>query len=728
MPNSGGATPEPPADDLTPLLDAAVEALGGQTRPGQIAMAKAVAGALDDRVHLLVQAGTGTGKSLAYLVPALAHHKRVIVATATLALQRQLVAHDLPRLAAAITPLIKREPAFALLKGRNNYVCLNKVEGGAAEDDNQDVLFDPLAVGKLGAEVLRVREWVEETESGDRDDLSPGVSDRAWAQVSVSARECLGSKCTYFEDCFAEQAKELARAADVVVTNHALLAIAAMDSDVQVLPEHDAVIVDEAHELVNRVTSAATGELTKTAVERAHHRADKFVKEATAANLAVATLDFTEALENSPEGRFQRGLPEELGMALAALRDASRAALTELSKNKGGDLDMDGARKQARAATEAVHQVAERVLEGAEQDVVWMERSEFKGVKNSTLKIAPLGIEHLLRYKMFARTPVVLTSATLKLGGDFTGVAGSVGLYGTERVELDFKPELPEEIYDAAVKLLRDGDSDGEEFLDTVQNLPQHWRALDVGSPFDYPKQGILYVARHLDPPGRDGIRDDQLDLLADLMDNAGGRALGLFSSMRAAQTAAEKLRAKIDLPILCQGEDSLAELLRKFAEDPETCLFGTLSLWQGVNVPGPSLQLVVIDRIPFPRPDDPVSAARTEAVGRSGGNGFMAVSASHAALLLAQGAGRLIRAIDDRGVVAVLDSRLATKPYGGFLRASMPAFWQTDDTDRVLKSLRAIDAMAKLAEEDAEKAAPKGGPKPKPAPKPKTKQKAGLS
>ncbi|MFD0637504.1 ATP-dependent DNA helicase [Catenulispora yoronensis] len=661
-------------------------------------MAQAVAAALDDRVHLLVQAGTGTGKSLAYLVPALAHHKRVIVATATLALQRQLFASDLPRLAKAMTPLINREPAYALLKGRNNYVCLNKVEGGQADDGDQDVLFDPLAVGKLGAEVLRVRDWVEETETGDRDDLSPGVSDRAWAQVSVSARECLGSKCQYFEDCFAEQAKELARSADVVVTNHALLAIAAMDSDVQVLPEHDAVIVDEAHELVNRVTSAATGELTKSAVERAHHRADKFVKETTAANLAVATLDFTEALENSPEGRFARGLPEELGAALSALRDASRAALTDLAKNKGGDLDMDGARKQARAACEAVHQVAERILEGSDQDVVWLERTEFRGVKSSTVKIAPLGIESLLRFRMFARNPVVLTSATLKLGGDFTGVAASVGLNGGERIELDFVPEKPEELYDAAVKLLRDGDSDGEEFLDMVQNLPQHWRALDVGSPFDYPKQGILYVARHLDAPSRDGIRDDQLDLLADLMDNAGGRTLGLFSSMRGAQTAAEKLREKIDLPILCQGEDSLAELLRKFAEDPQTCLFGTLSLWQGVNVPGPSLQLVVIDRIPFPRPDDPVAAARTEAVGRSGGNGFMAVSASHAALLMAQGAGRLIRAIDDKGVVAVLDSRLATARYGGFLRSSMPPFWQTDDTDRVLKSLRAIDAMAKAA------------------------------
>ena len=698
MPSSAGTAPE---SDLTPLLDAAVEALGGETRPGQIQMAEAVAAALDDRVHLLVQAGTGTGKSLAYLVPALAHHKRVIVATATLALQRQLVAHDLPALSEAVKPLIGREPTFALLKGRNNYACRNRLEGGA-EDDGQDMLFDPSAVGKLGLEVLRVREWAEESETGDRDDLSPGVSDRAWSQVSVSARECLGSKCAYFDDCFAERARELARSADVVVTNHALLAIAAMDSDVQVLPEHDAVIVDEAHELVNRVTSAATGELTKTAVERAHHRADKHVKDATAGNLGIATLDFTDAIDSVPEGRYQRELPEALAAALTALRDASRAALTDLGrpgKNQGPE--SDAARKQARAANEAVHSVADRILQFSQDDVIWLDRNEFKGNRVSTLRVAPLGIDDLLRHKIFTQSPVVLTSATLKLGGDFDPVARSVGLYPNEQVALDFVPEKPQELYDAAVKLLRDGDSDGEEFLDAVQNLPQHWRALDVGSPFDYPKQGILYIARHLDPPGRDGIRDDQVAELADLMEAAGGRTLGLFSSMRGAQTAAERLREKSDLPILCQGEDSIAELLRQFSDDPRTCLFGTLSLWQGVNVPGASCQLVVIDRIPFPRPDDPVSSARAEAVARNGGNGFMAVSASHAALLLAQGAGRLIRSAGDKGVVAVLDSRLATARYGGFLRASMPPFWQTDETNRVLRSLAAIDKQARAAEKD---------------------------
>jgi ATP-dependent DNA helicase DinG len=672
MPSSAGTEPE---SDLTPLLDAAVEALGGETRPGQIQMAEAVAAALDDRVHLLVQAGTGTGKSLAYLVPALAHHKRVIVATATLALQRQLVAVDLPKLSVAVKPLINREPAFALLKGRNNYACLHKLEGGQ-EDDEQEMLFDPTAVGKLGQEVLRVREWAEESETGDRDDLSPGVSDRAWAQVSVSSRECLGSKCAYFDDCFAEHAKQLAQSADVVVTNHALLAIAAMDSNVQVLPEHDAVIVDEAHELVNRITSAATGELTKTAVERAHHRADKLVKEATGGNLAVATLDFTDALDNVPEGRYPRELPEELAAALAALRDATRAAITDLGKpGKNQGPENDAARKQARAANELVLTTATRILENSENDVIWLDRNEFKGNKVSTLKVAPLGIDTLLRQKIFTQSPVVLTSATLMLGGDFGAVAQSVGLYPNERIALDVVPEKPAELYDRAVKLLQDGESDGEEFLDIVQNLPQHCRALDVGSPFDYPKQGILYIARHLDSPSRDGNRDDQLDELADLVEAAGGRTLGLFSSMRGAQTAAEKLRARIDFPILCQGEDSIAELLRQFSDDPRTCLFGTLSLWQGVNVPGSSCQLVVIDRIPFPRPDDPLLSARRELLGAAA---FAQIDLPRAAMLLAQATGRLIRNATDRGVVAVMDPRLGKANYRWEIVKALPPMKRT--------------------------------------------------
>jgi ATP-dependent DNA helicase DinG len=216
---------------------------------------------------------------------------------------------------------------------------------------------------------------------------------------------------------------------------------------------------------------------------------------------------------------------------------------------------------------------------------------------------------------------------------------------------------------------------------------------MDVGSPFDHPRSGILYVARHLPPPGRDGLAPQYLDEICELITAAGGRTLGLFSSMRAAKQAAAELRERIDYPLLCQGEDPTSQLIARFAEDEATCLFGTLSLWQGVDVPGRSLQLVVIDRIPFPRPDDPLASARQRAVEARGGNGFMTVAAAQAALLLAQGTGRLLRTMSDRGVVAILDPRLVTKRYGGFLRASLPPFWATTDPEVVRGALRRLAA-----------------------------------
>jgi ATP-dependent DNA helicase DinG len=271
------------------------------------------------------------------------------------------------------------------------------------------------------------------------------------------------------------------------------------------------------------------------------------------------------------------------------------------------------------------------------------------------LRVAPLAVNGLLREALFGERAVVLTSATLELGGSFEPIARQVGLTG------DDAPE---------------------------------WTGLDVGSPFDYPRQGILYVARRLPPPGRDGASPAMLDELAALVEAAGGRTLGLFSSMRAAEAAAAEMRERLDLPVLCQGEDRTAALVRRFADDPATCLFGTLSLWQGVDVPGESCQLVVIDRIPFPRPDDPLMSARSQAVADAGGNGFMTVAATHAALRLAQGAGRLIRRASDRGVVAVLDSRLATARYAGFLLSSLPPFWATTDHDVAVAALRRLSAV----------------------------------
>jgi ATP-dependent DNA helicase DinG len=647
---------------LPELLQAAVTAVGGTERPGQVTMAEAVAEAVDSNSHLLIQAGTGTGKSLGYLVPALAHGERVVVATATLALQRQLVERDLPRTVEALQPLLRRRPEFAMLKGRSNYLCLHRLREGAPQEE-EDGLFDQFETAaptsRLGQDLVRMRDWADETETGDRDDLTPGVSDRAWGQISVSSRECLGaSKCAYGAECFAEAARERAKLADVVVTNHALLAIDAIEG-APVLPQHEVLIVDEAHELVSRVTGVATGELTPGQVNRAVRRAAKLVNEKAADALQTASETFERVMELALPGRLEE-IPEDLGYALMGLRDASRTVISALGSARDTSVqDEDVVRKQALASVESIHEVAERITLGSEYDVVWYERHERFG---ASLRVAPLSVSGLLREKLFTERSVVLTSATLKCGGDFNGVGASLGL-------------APE-------------GTGGED-------VPQ-WTGLDVGSPFDYPKQGILYVAQHLAAPGREGSRTDMMDELAELMEASGGRTLGLFSSMRAARTAAEELRGRLDKPILLQGEETLGELIKNFAADPETCLFGTLSLWQGVDVPGPSCQLVVMDRIPFPRPDDPLMSARQKAVEEGGGNGFMDVAATHAALLMAQGAGRLVRAMGDRGVVAVLDPRLVTARYGSYLRASMPEFWLTMDRNQVRRSLAAIDGAAK--------------------------------
>ncbi|MFE7558588.1 ATP-dependent DNA helicase [Kitasatospora sp. NPDC057500] len=672
-----------PRAQVPELLHAAVAAVGGVERPGQLRMAEAVADAVDHNEHLLVQAGTGTGKSLAYLVPALAHGDRVVVATATLALQRQLVERDLPRTVEALHPVLRRRPLFAMLKGRSNYLCLHRANEGTPSEEGEG-LFDPVEAmggpaGKLGKEVLRLRDWADETETGDRDDMTPGVSDKAWAQLSVTSKECLGAtRCAYGQECFAEKARERAKLADVVVTNHAMLAIDAIEG-APVLPEHGLLIIDEAHELVNRVTGAATAELTVGAVNRAVKRSARLANEKAVDALQAAAENYHGLMETAQPGRVEE-LPEYLGYAVTAIRDAARQVITSLGETRDKGLsDEDAVRKQAMAAAEALHETTDRLLQDSEYDVVWIERSDRYGLGTASLRVAPLSVSGLLREGLYKERSVVLTSATLKLGGDFNGVAASVGLPSEARL-----PDVrtPGDNPEAA----------GAGFGD--EPVP-HWRGIDVGSPFKYPKQGILYVARHLADPGRDPERPDMLDELEELIGAAGGRTLGLFSSMRGAQAAAEAMRERLDHRILLQGEDTLGELIREFASDATTCLFGTLSLWQGVDVPGSACQLVVMDRIPFPRPDDPLMSARQKDVEQRGGNGFMAVAATHAALLMAQGAGRLVRAADDRGVVAVLDPRVETKRYGGFFRSSMPEFWYTTDRNQVRRSLAAIDASA---------------------------------
>ncbi|MBU3706013.1 MAG: ATP-dependent DNA helicase [Mycobacterium sp.] len=626
-------------------------------------MAEAVARAFETGEHLAVQAGTGTGKSLAYLIPAIvravADERPVVVSTATIALQRQLVDRDLPRLADALDGALPRRPRFALLKGRRNYLCLNKIHNGTQADDDssQEELFTPTSV--LGREVARLTEWSSDTDTGDRDDLRPGVSERAWSQVSVSARECLGvARCPSGADCFAERARAEAGQADIVVTNHALLAIDAI-AEATVLPEHDLLVIDEAHELVDRVTGVATGELTPAPLGVAVRRVGRLVSGELLSRLDAAVATFSSFIHDAAPRRLDH-LDDELATYLTALRDAASGARAAIDPAPS-DPKAAAARAEAIAALTDIADTATRILDSFgpapadRTDVVWLDHEEQRGTSRPVLRVAPLSVSALLAERLFAAATTVLTSATLTVGGSFDAMAQAWGL----------------------------GDD-------------QRWRGLDVGSPFDFGRAGILYIAAHLPPPGRDGAgAAEQLEEIAALIDACGGRTLGLFSSMRAAKAAAEAMRSRLDTPVLCQGDDSTSALVEQFAADPHTSLFGTLSLWQGVDVPGPSCSLVIIDRIPFPRPDDPLLTARQRAVAAKGGNGFMTVAAGHAALLLAQGAGRLLRSTSDRGVVAVLDSRMATARYGGYLRASLPPFWTTTDPDVVRSALERLHTPA---------------------------------
>jgi len=686
------------------LLTAAVSGIGGTQRPGQVKMAEAVHQAMESRQHLAVQAGTGTGKSLAYLVPAVRHAlgesgKPVVISTATIALQRQLIERDLPRLSASVADLLGREPVFAILKGRRNYLCLNKVHGSAPEDP-ADSLFDSRSVSATGRQVTRLHEWAATTDSGDRDELVPGVDDRAWRQVSVNARECIGAaKCPFGSQCFAELARESAGEADIVVTNHALLAIDAIENNI-VLPEHDVVVIDEAHDLVDRVTSVASGELSAAAVDVAARRCSRLAGEELSGQLRAAGEGLELALADTQDGRLDV-LAEQLEESLAVVRDAAAACAADLRRQSSGDDDADRLTAM-RVATVALDEVAEnasRIIAAyapeisARLEVVWLDRAvSEESSRPDTLRVAPLQVGGLLAERLFKPGTVILTSATLTLGGSFEPLARQWGL-----------PQLgvSDRVAQAAVQPEEMPGSSAEDSGEASSGLD--WTGLDVGSPFDHKRSAILYVARHLPPPGRDGLSDGYLTEMRELIEASGGRTLGLFSSMRAARQAADALRAEIGVPLLCQGEDSTGLLVTKFAEDETSCLFGTLSLWQGVDVPGRSLQLVVIDRIPFPRPDDPLASARQRAVAARGGNGFMAVAASQAALLLAQGTGRLLRTVDDRGVIAILDPRLATARYGSFLRASLPPYWSTYDPKIVRSALRRLaDGPASTATDRA--------------------------
>jgi len=667
------------------LADLVSRLPAGEVRPGQLEMAEATEQTLEgDHGVLAVAAGTGTGKSFAYLVPAALSGKRVVVATATKALQDQLANKDLPLVAAANGLGRGRGTAtaraaeggagdgdhdhltWAVLKGRSNYLCRQRLReleefgrqesldgGGEAAGGGRR----PRAGGRLGRaatvgdQVVRLVEWATTTKSGDRAELDFEPEQQAWSNVSVTAEECPGAhRCPMGADCFAERARARAALADVVVVNLHLLG-ADLRSGGLVLPEHGALVVDEAHELEDvlaaslgvevspgRIRGIASAARAALASADGRSKADAAKADGVVDDVLSSATRFESALAAAGEQRLPEGLGDEVGPAARLVTTRLQRLESQLRPASGEEHGGADQALRALLAVERCRAELDRCLGAGASEVVWV-----AGGDRPSLRSAPLDVSSIMASQVFANRPVVLTSATMA-----PGLAARLG----------------------APK-------------DAVTEL-------DVGSPFDYAHNGLIYCATRLPDrrqPGAEAAIHDEIELLVTA---AGGRTLALFTSRRAMQQAADALRSRIEWPIHLQGELPKAALLQAFSGEEAACLFATMGFWQGVDVPGPTLSLVVIDRLPFPRPDDPLMAARRDA---AGAGGFRAVDLPRAATLLAQGAGRLIRTATDRGVVAVLDPRLAKASYSGYLVKALPKMRRTRDRDEALAFLRALHA-----------------------------------
>jgi ATP-dependent DNA helicase DinG len=626
--------------DAVSALDAVVAALpdGGEARPGQRRMAAAVESALARRRHLIVQAGTGTGKTLAYLVPAILAGRRTVVATATKALQDQLVGKDLPFLAAHLD----RPFTFASLKGRANYLCLQRAKevlDASAEAGSEQLAIsgvDPLADRAPRSELLRLIQWGTETTSGDRADLAFEPSTAAWTALSVSARECPGaSRCPVGDACFTERARAEAADADVLVVNTHLYGVH-LAAGGGVLPDHDVVIFDEVHQLEEVISATAGIELGGGSVIALARAAKSIVAdERIIGDLEATAGQLTDALSEH-SGRRLRTLDEALAAAVtvaAGRVDRAMAALRAITSEAG---DTPNRKLRAMRAATALADELAVVVAVPDADVMWVEGPPHA----PRLKVAPIDVAPTLE-RLWSEVTTVLTSATIP-----QSLAIRVG--------------LPRETHDE----------------------------LDVGSPFDYGANALLYCAAHLpDPrsPGYEGAMHDELEAL---ITAAGGRTLALFTSWSAMHRAVDELRRRLPFTVLDQTSLPKPALVKAFSDDEHACLFATMGFWQGVDVRGSTLSLVSIDRLPFPRPDEPLLQARRE---RARGGAFALVDLPRATTLLAQGAGRLIRSASDRGVVAVFDPRLATARYRWDIVNALPPMRRTRDREEVETFLRAL-------------------------------------
>lgn len=665
MTTSDLAVEEAVAAARAALADAVGALERGDDRTGQRSMCDAVATAFARHEHLLVQAGTGTGKSLAYLVPSVLADGRVVIVTATKALQEQLCTKDLPHLQRTLA----RNFSFCTLKGRSNYLCLSR---------KHDVDTDraaALAGLRFDDDVLdAIDEWVAETETGDRAELPVAVPDSLWQALSIDSQECPGrAKCTMGEECFAERAREAAARCDIVVVNTALYAVH-LESGGAVLPPHDWVVVDEAHSLEDIAADAFAVGLGSTRLGRlAALVRTVLVGEQGDHDLVVALLErarrWSELLAQCP-GETRIDLDDHgLRPALATLEQTLGDLGAAVARIPTSDPEVSTrvARVQ-RFVTSTRDDVQYLLTVQSERDAVWVEPREPPSLVATRIDVGPT-----LAARLFAQRTVVLASATLAVGDDFAPVAWRLGL-------------RPEEFQRAGAAAALAGEDE------RAPDHPERYEALDVGSPFDYRKQAILYCASHLPDPRREEFAQTWLDEAVELVAAAGGRTLGLCTSLRSAAALRDALRERLpDIPVLSPDELPRRRLMEEFARIEHSCLVGSLGLWQGIDVPGPAVSLVIVDKIPFARPTDPLAVARRERAEADGQPPFATYDLPRAALLLAQGVGRLIRSAEDRGVVAVLDRRLVASGYGRTLVASLPPMYRMTDPERVRAALRRL-------------------------------------
>ncbi len=633
---------------------------GAVERIGQQQMVEAVSAALDERHHLLVEAGTGTGKSLAYLIPALESGNRTVVATATKALQDQLSESELPFLRSHMD----RPVTWAVVKGRQSYACMAKLVerfGPGLDQTPELALFDD----RGDAAAQDVAEWARGHHSGDRDDLDAPVSDEVWRELSVSGVECPGAgNCPQGRQCFAEAALERAAGVDVVVTNHHLYGHH-LASGGKILPPHQAVVFDEAHKLETAFSSAfgfdiGPGRLGAFAAAAARHIDP--VKRRTndpIPPLRDATDELESVLASLPTDRIDPG-EGEFGAVVMRAADAVSAVVRCLRTADEGD---PLAGQIARIKNQAGHLIGdfEMALDLPGRYVAWVEQDR------RAVRIAPVEVGPSLASSLLVQHPTVLTSATMSVAGSFAPLAARLGFL-----------EQP---------LRHDPLADGVELP-----VARTYSRLRVPGAFDYGRQGLLYVASHLPLPSDPRWADAAGDEIEALTAASGGRALVLTTSFAMLRRIADRL-AGAPFQVLVQETLPKKRLIAAFVEDETSTLVATMGYWEGIDVPGPSLSLVIIDKLPFARPDDPLTQARREAVERRGGLAFAEVDLPRATTLLAQGAGRLIRNETDRGVVAVLDSRLNSRSYGRRILLSMPRMTRTGDRQRAVRFLEELAA-----------------------------------